>query len=650
MIYSPAYSRVKPVYRLLLASGILLLSAQCKFDEILQPDSVLSNQQIQIIVKITDEIPETTNAHRGVLCLLVPNDWEYISGSYAGTLGSGSMLYSADWGDSAQACYPANQFDVNMKWIGLISDYGYTYPDSPSVTITINMLTGPTEGCFELAYLATKATQNLICSGWSPFTYGHTIGIPEPCEAEQPFQVEPAPDWGALFDRDSGWTGSDAAYSIPLSGYDAPQTWSSAKTLFVFGDTFMGEVDSNDHRVNATMLRNTIGVLRGTTPLAGNIDFITATDDNNQPRTLFLADTPNSNPGDWIWPMDGIATNGKIYVFGLRLMNVNYGWGFEIVGATLISFQLDSTLAIQDYRHVDAPIYYRDETDGSEIVLGQAVMPMTLESGNPNPDGYVYVYGPRNSSGPKQLVAARVLPEQIEDFTQWTYWDGTNWVGDISSCANLTSGISQEFSVTPLADGRCLVVFQMGDQVGVRFGAGPTGPFEFYDLIYDCPEPQQDPDIFVYNAKAHPHLSAPGELLISYNVNSFDFGDLFTQADIYRPRFITLHLDRPNAPAEEFQVNATPPAFKLFRNYPNPFNPATTFEFEITGSGALDLVIYDLLGREIVRLVEGSLAPGRQTALWNGRDGHGQLIPAGIYMARLMAGDQYRSIKMILLK
>ena len=48
----------------------------------------------------------------------------------------------------------------------------------------------------------------------------------------------------------------------------------------------------------------------------------------------------------------------------------------------------------------------------------------------------------------------------------------------------------------------------------------------------------------MYNAKAHPHLSRPGELLISYNVNTFDFwGDFFRDADIYRPRFIRLKLE-----------------------------------------------------------------------------------------------------------
>jgi hypothetical protein len=60
-------------------------------------------------------------------------------------------------------------------------------------------------------------------------------------------------------------------------------------------------------------------------------------------------------------------------------------------------------------------------------------------------------------------------------------------------------------------------------------------------VIYTCPEPALDPDTLVYNAKAHPHLSKTGELLISYNVNTMDFwGDFFNDADLYHPRFIKL--------------------------------------------------------------------------------------------------------------
>ena len=76
----------------------------------------------------------------------------------------------------------------------------------------------------------------------------------------------------------------------------------------------------------------------------------------------------------------------------------------------------------------------------------------------------------------------------------------------------------------------------------MRLGASPVGPwgppFQVYDVSGDL---EPDKDIFPYNAKAHPVLSEPGELLISYNVNSFDFfNDVLTYPNLYRPRFMRL--------------------------------------------------------------------------------------------------------------
>jgi len=97
-----------------------------------------------------------------------------------------------------------------------------------------------------------------------------------------------------------------------------------------------------------------------------------------------------------------------------------------------------------------------------------------------------------------------------------------------------------------MQDGQFILVFQkdaLGHDIAIKLGDSPVGPFGEVVSIYTCPEPAIDPDIFVYNAKAHPHLSDSDELLISYNVNTFDFWDHFAHADIYRPRFIKLILD-----------------------------------------------------------------------------------------------------------
>ena len=224
------------------------------------------------------------------------------------------------------------------------------------------------------------------------------------------------------------------------------------------------------------------------------------------------------------------------------------GFNFAVAGVSRITLPLDSPHPIQDQVQVDTPLYFRTADDAYEHVFGGAIMPNTAEAGAPAPDGYLYVYGYRSAlaNGKKQAIAARVLPGDFESFKAWRYWNGTDWVPDIGEVAPLqgTDWLSSEFSVTPLPDGRYLLAYQrfgIGQETSVRLGSSPTGPFGPAVTLWTCPEAGVDPDIFCYNAKAHPHLSQPGELLISYNVNTFDFAD-HVHADIYRPRFITVRL------------------------------------------------------------------------------------------------------------
>lgn len=67
--------------------------------------------------------------------------------------------------------------------------------------------------------------------------------------------------------------------------------------------------------------------------------------------------------------------------------------------------------------------------------------------------------------------------------------------------------------------------------------------------------------------------------------------------------------------------------------------------------------MYDLAGRELARLVEGPLPAGRHSVVWDGRSAHGEISPAGIYIARLLATPAAgatphfdRAIKLLLLK
>jgi hypothetical protein len=632
---------------------ILLLISQCRFTEINQPKIALPGEMIQINLKIGIDNPES-NPHKGVLCLLLPQDWTFLSANYSSPIANGTMDISPAWSDSAQACYPAEQMNPAMHWMALLSDSGYTYEERFTIDVAIDLQVGEMEGCFYLGYIITKATQGLICSGVpqrAPFYYPHPVSVSSSGQYCDTLAVDPAPEWDNLFNRTSGWTGADGIYSMHLSGVDVPQDTSLEKTLLLFSDTFIGEVNSNNQRIGSMLVNNTYALLDGTLPLPEKAEFFWATDSMDNPTTLFVPTTPNTNPGDWYWLMDGVATNDSVYIFGLRLEKTNTGFGFKIVGVSLITYQPDANQQIQEHRQVDTPLYYENLAESWEIVLGQAVMPLTTGSGNPDPDGYIYVYGPKNmSGGGKDLVVSRVLPDRIGEFSEWRFWDGSVWSTQIENSASLTSKISQEFSVSPLGYGKYILVFQLNENVGIRVGDSPVGPFGPYYLIYQCPEVELDPDIFVYNAKAHPHLSPQERLLISYNVNTFDFWDHFSNADIYRPRFIYLHLDDLIVLSTSPHRNVTPQSFVLNQNYPNPFNHQTVIEFNLNTRSRVVLQIYNVLGQMVKTLLDDVKTPGSHRISWDGNNSTGEFLSSGVYIFRLQVNEKRQSRKMILLK
>ncbi|UCH09311.1 MAG: Ig-like domain-containing protein, partial [Fidelibacterota bacterium] len=93
-----------------------------------------------------------------------------------------------------------------------------------------------------------------------------------------------------------------------------------------------------------------------------------------------------------------------------------------------------------------------------------------------------------------------------------------------------------------------------------------------------------------------------------------------------------------------------PNGYALHANFPNPFNPSTTIRFDLPTAAPVSLVVYDLLGRQVIRLVDGYRPAGTAVAIWNGRDGDGREVPTGVYIARLTAPGFSRAIKMLLLK
>ncbi len=103
-------------------------------------------------------------------------------------------------------------------------------------------------------------------------------------------------------------------------------------------------------------------------------------------------------------------------------------------------------------------------------------------------------------------------------------------------------------------------------------------------------------------------------------------------------------------PVDVQQYAATVKAFELYNNYPNPFNSQTRIDFSLPNESVISLDIYDVRGRFVKNLLQGSVAGGEHVARWDGSAASGQTVPSGIYYARLQAPMAQRSIKMLLLR
>ena len=88
----------------------------------------------------------------------------------------------------------------------------------------------------------------------------------------------------------------------------------------------------------------------------------------------------------------------------------------------------------------------------------------------------------------------------------------------------------------------------------------------------------------------------------------------------------------------------------LHQNFPNPFNPNTSLRYELPIATDVVLVVYDILGREVIRLVDEHKEAGYHQVIWQGQDRFGRDLASGVYIYRIVTSQYSRSSKMLLLK
>ena len=114
--------------------------------------------------------------------------------------------------------------------------------------------------------------------------------------------------------------------------------------------------------------------------------------------------------------------------------------------------------------------------------------------------------------------------------------------------------------------------------------------------------------------------------------------------------FIDKHNSAISSGSTDYELKPIPDRFALQDNYPNPFNPSTTIRYDIATSAFVDIVIYDITGREIARPISKHQNPGYHQTIWNGANQKGEMQSAGIYFYQIQTKEFVQTKKMLLLK
>ncbi len=145
-------------------------------------------------------------------------------------------------------------------------------------------------------------------------------------------------------------------------------------------------------------------------------------------------------------------------------------------------------------------------------------------------------------------------------------------------------------------------------------------------------------------------VSAKGNTDTTARYSFFDNLGNMTSA-IYRIRQITNDGGQTVTPLINFKLTGTgnaefsPTAFQLNQNFPNPFNPVTTIQFEIPKTARTTLTVYDILGRNISTVINQNIEAGKHSITWDSSN-----IASGIYFYRLTSGEFVETKKMVVAK
>lgn len=138
---------------------------------------------------------------------------------------------------------------------------------------------------------------------------------------------------------------------------------------------------------------------------------------------------------------------------------------------------------------------------------------------------------------------------------------------------------------------------------------------------------------------------------VSGNPNPPKTGDVF-QIHTWKPYSSgdVFEFRAPMPTSAEESASHQPLSFSLFQNYPNPFNSSTRIQYELPGNALVKLTIYNIVGQEVITLVEEEQAAGLKSIIWDGKNSNSDFVNSGLYVCCLEYSGKRMSKKIVLLK
>ena len=342
--------------------------------------------------------------------------------------------------------------------------------------------------------------------------------------------IQPDPVYRDLLAmRTNGWLGSDVGESVVLS---------REKTLWLFGDTFIGSLSNGMRVPPASMVNSTVAIQDRTKSPPDCMTFLWK-ERNGKPASFFTHQ--DGTPGDYYWVTKGVMLKRELFLFG---------WGICTDEKSTLGFREEGTVLIRVPNPLDPPSRWVQKVYPLKIDRGNNFHTAVFVKGP-----YLYLYG---SAQPRQTALARV---RINDLFKgrlseaYEYWvngpAGPHWGKTATNCVPQFLPINSECVVhfEPAWNlYTCFTYDAFSPEIYLTVAKDLTGPWSKPAPIYWVPEHHQFSfPIISYAVRQHPELSTkPGEVILSYATNvPGSMKEHFTEEgkDLYMHRFLRVQLE-----------------------------------------------------------------------------------------------------------